>query len=154
MTKNWTSFLYLGTRFCKLSDIYIFTNVSCIGSSLSSRTRIKTLAYDTILVNARFFNNDMAAVPRMALTVGVATVLDSREVVVVVTGLRKALALSKAIGKLLSLHRITLINTLFTRGRRESSCEHHLCYLQIQIIELTKNFSGLFLLFSCIPGRL
>jgi len=67
------------------------------GSSLASRTRIKTLAYDTILANARFFNNDIAAVPRMALTVGVATVLDSREVVVVVTGLRKALALSKAI---------------------------------------------------------
>lgn len=61
----------------------------------------------------------------MALTVGVATVLDSREVVVVVTGLRKALALSKAIGKPLPLHRITLINTLL-RGRRESSCEHHL----------------------------
>jgi len=38
----------------------------------------------------------------MALTVGVATVLDSREVVVVVTGQRKALALSKAIGK--SIH--------------------------------------------------
>lgn len=87
----------------------MLTNVSCVGSSLSSRTRIKTLAYDTILVNARFFNNDIAAVPRMALTVGVATVLDSREVVVVVTGLRKALALSKAIGKLLPLHRITLI---------------------------------------------
>ncbi|TFK75478.1 glucosamine-6-phosphate isomerase [Pluteus cervinus] len=67
------------------------------GSSLSSRTRIKTLAYDTILANARFFNNDISAVPRMALTVGVATVLDSREVVTVVTGLRKALALSKAI---------------------------------------------------------
>ncbi|KAF9453975.1 hypothetical protein P691DRAFT_693585 [Macrolepiota fuliginosa MF-IS2] len=70
---------------------------STIGSSLASRTRIKTLAYDTILANARFFNNDISAVPRMALTVGVATVLDSREVVVVVTGLRKALALSKAI---------------------------------------------------------
>lgn len=67
------------------------------GSSLSSRTRIKTLAYDTILANARFFNNDIAKVPRMALTVGVATVLDSREVIVVVTGQRKALALSKAI---------------------------------------------------------
>ncbi|KZT20544.1 Glucosamine/galactosamine-6-phosphate isomerase [Neolentinus lepideus HHB14362 ss-1] len=67
------------------------------GSSLVSRTRIKTLAYDTILANARFFNNDIAAVPRMALTVGVGTVLDSREVVVVVTGQRKALALSKAI---------------------------------------------------------
>lgn len=69
-----------------------------IGSSLASRTRIKTLAYDTILANARFFNNDISAVPRMALTVGVATVLDSREVVIAVTGLRKALALSKAIG--------------------------------------------------------
>ncbi|KAI0246386.1 glucosamine-6-phosphate isomerase [Lactifluus subvellereus] len=67
------------------------------GSSLSSRTRIKTLAYDTILANARFFGNDIAAVPRMALTVGVKTVLDSREVVVVVTGQRKALALSMAI---------------------------------------------------------
>ncbi|KAI0779574.1 glucosamine-6-phosphate isomerase [Fomes fomentarius] len=67
------------------------------GSSLASRTRIKTLAYDTILANARFFNNDIAAVPRMALTVGVATVLDAREVVVVVSGQRKALALSKAI---------------------------------------------------------
>jgi len=67
------------------------------GSSLSSRTRIKTLAYETILANARFFDNDVAAVPRMALTVGVKTVLDSREVVVVVTGQRKALALSMAI---------------------------------------------------------
>lgn len=75
----------------------ILTNHAA-GSSLASRTRIKTLAYDTILANARFFNNDISAVPRMALTVGVATVLDSREVVVVVTGLRKALALSKAIG--------------------------------------------------------
>lgn len=67
------------------------------GSSLASRTRIKTLAYDTILANARFFNGDISKVPRMALTVGVATVLDSREVVVVVTGQRKALALTHAI---------------------------------------------------------
>jgi len=71
-----------------------------LGSSLTSRTRIKTLAYDTILANARFFNNDISAVPRMALTVGVATVMESREVVVVVTGQRKSLALSKAIGAL------------------------------------------------------
>jgi len=74
------------------------------GSSLVSRTRIKTLAYDTILANARFFNNDISAVPRMALTVGVGTVLDSREVVVVVTGQRKALALSKAIGVYRGIH--------------------------------------------------
>ncbi|KAG6889109.1 Glucosamine-6-phosphate isomerase 1 [Termitomyces sp. Mi166 len=68
------------------------------GSSLASRTRIKTLAYDTILANARFFGNNINAVPRMALTVGVATVMDSREVIIIVTGLRKSIALSKAIG--------------------------------------------------------
>ena len=67
------------------------------GSSLVSRTRIKTLAYDTILANARFFNNDLEAVPRMALTVGIATVLDAREVILVVTGSKKAMALSQCI---------------------------------------------------------
>jgi glucosamine-6-phosphate deaminase len=46
------------------------------GSSLKSRTRVKTLAYDTILANSRFFGNDLSQVPRMALTVGVGTVLD------------------------------------------------------------------------------
>jgi glucosamine-6-phosphate deaminase len=47
------------------------------GSSLKSRTRVKTLTYDTILANSRFFGNDLTQVPRMALTVGVGTVLDA-----------------------------------------------------------------------------
>ncbi|KAF2097901.1 hypothetical protein NA57DRAFT_40889, partial [Rhizodiscina lignyota] len=67
------------------------------GSSLKSRTRVKTLAYDTIVANSRFFNNDLAQVPRMALTVGVQTVLDAREVVIIITGTHKALALQKTI---------------------------------------------------------
>lgn len=46
------------------------------GSSLVSRTRVKTLAYDTVLANSRFFDNDLDAVPKMALTVGVQTILD------------------------------------------------------------------------------
>ena len=46
------------------------------GSSLKSRTRVKTLAYDTILANSRFFGHDLNKVPKMALTVGVQTVLD------------------------------------------------------------------------------
>ena len=50
------------------------------GSSLVSRTRVKTLAMDTILANARFFDGDLAKVPTMALTVGVGTVMDAREV--------------------------------------------------------------------------
>ncbi|ELW69095.1 Glucosamine-6-phosphate isomerase 1 [Tupaia chinensis] len=49
------------------------------GSSLVSRTRVKTLAMDTILANARFFDGDLAKVPTMALTVGVGTVMDARE---------------------------------------------------------------------------
>lgn len=48
------------------------------GSSLASRTRVKTLAYETILANSRFFGNDLTKVPKMALTVGVGTVLDVR----------------------------------------------------------------------------
>ncbi|THX05890.1 glucosamine-6-phosphate isomerase [Aureobasidium pullulans] len=67
------------------------------GSSLASRTRVKTLAYDTIVANSRFFGNDIAKVPRMALTVGVQTVLDAREVVIIITGSHKALALQKCI---------------------------------------------------------
>ena len=50
------------------------------GSSLASRTRIKTLAKETIVANARFFDNDISQVPTQALTVGVATVMDAREV--------------------------------------------------------------------------
>jgi glucosamine-6-phosphate deaminase len=46
------------------------------GSSLASRTRVKTLAYETIAANSRFFGGDMAGVPKMALTVGIGTILD------------------------------------------------------------------------------
>ena len=45
-----------------------------------SRTRIKSLAVDTIEANARFFGGDVTKVPKSALTVGVGTVMDAREV--------------------------------------------------------------------------
>ncbi len=61
-------------------------------SSLSSRTRVKTLTPDTIAVNARFFGGDTAAVPARALTVGVGTILSAREVVILATGHKKARA--------------------------------------------------------------
>ena len=67
------------------------------GSSLSSRTRIKTLTYDTIVANARFFDNDITQVPKTALTVGVATVLDAREVLIIITGYKKARALAACV---------------------------------------------------------
>jgi glucosamine-6-phosphate deaminase len=62
------------------------------GSSLGSRTRVKTLAFETIEANARFFGGDVRLVPRMALTVGVQTIMDAREVVVIATGSEKAVA--------------------------------------------------------------
>lgn len=67
------------------------------GSSLTSRTRVKTLAQDTLEANARFFDNDISKVPKQALTVGVGTVMDAREVMILITGSNKAFALYKAI---------------------------------------------------------
>jgi len=67
------------------------------GSSLASRTRVMTLTYDTILANSRFFDGDINKVPKTALTVGVGTVMDAREVLIIVNGYKKARALRHAI---------------------------------------------------------
>lgn len=67
------------------------------GSSLTSRTRIKTLRYDTILANSRFFGGDMTKVPKQALTVGVGTVMDAREVIIIISGYNKARALKEVV---------------------------------------------------------
>lgn len=67
------------------------------GSSLSSRTRIKTLTYDTRVANSRFFGNDIGKVPKTALTVGVGTVMDAEEVLILVSGYAKARALQKCV---------------------------------------------------------
>ena len=66
-------------------------------SSLSSRTRIKTLTEDTLIANSRFFNNDVYQVPKYALTIGVATLLDAEEVMLLITGHSKALALQACV---------------------------------------------------------
>ncbi|KAF3172218.1 hypothetical protein TWF225_008629 [Orbilia oligospora] len=67
------------------------------GSSLASKTRVKTLTNDTIVANARFFNGDIHAVPKSAVTVGVRTVLDAREVILIADGRAKAEAVRKAV---------------------------------------------------------
>lgn len=66
-------------------------------SSLNSHTRVKTLTTDTRIANSRFFNGDMNAVPGTALTVGVGTVMDAREVMILCNGHGKARALQAAI---------------------------------------------------------
>lgn len=67
------------------------------GSSLTSRTRIKTLTTDTVIANSRFFDNDVNKVPKTALTVGVGTVLDAKEVLILVNGHHKSRALYHAV---------------------------------------------------------
>ncbi len=67
------------------------------GSSLSSRTRVKTLTKDTKIMNSRFFGGDPEKVPKTALTVGVGTVMDAREVLVLASGINKARALQHSI---------------------------------------------------------
>jgi glucosamine-6-phosphate deaminase len=67
------------------------------GSSLASRTRIKTLTYDTKVANSRFFDGDVEKVPATALTVGVGTLLEAKEVLILVSGHNKARALHHAI---------------------------------------------------------
>lgn len=62
------------------------------GSSLASRTRDKELTYDTILANSRFFDNDVDKVPKLALTVGVGTLMDSQEIMILADGYKKARA--------------------------------------------------------------
>ncbi|MGS0686806.1 glucosamine-6-phosphate deaminase [Nakamurella sp. GG22] len=60
------------------------------GSSLASRTRIKTLARQTRVDNARFFDGDLDAVPTHCLTQGLATIMSARHLVLVATGAGKA----------------------------------------------------------------
>jgi glucosamine-6-phosphate deaminase len=67
------------------------------GSSLTSRTRVKTLTYDTIKANSRFFDNDVNKVPKTALTVGVGTVMDAEEVMILISGYGKARALRQCV---------------------------------------------------------
>lgn len=67
------------------------------GSSLTSRTRMKTLTQDTIIANSRFFNNDVNLVPKTALTVGVGTVMAAKSVLIIVNGHNKARALQHGV---------------------------------------------------------
>ncbi len=76
-------------------DGHIAFNEPC--SSLTSRTRVKTLTQDTIIANSRFFNNDVNQVPKTALTVGVGTIMDSEQVLIIVNGHGKARALAMGV---------------------------------------------------------
>lgn len=67
------------------------------GSSLTSKTRMKTLTQDTVIANSRFFDNDVNLVPKTALTVGVGTIMAAKSVLLIVNGYNKARALKHGV---------------------------------------------------------
>ncbi len=66
-------------------------------TSLTSRTGVRDLTTDTLIANSRFFGNDPTKVPTQALSVGVGTVTDSKEVLILINGHNKARALAASV---------------------------------------------------------
>ena len=64
---------------------------------IASRTGVRDLTTDTRIVNSRFFGNDPEKVPAQALSVGVGTVTDSKEVLILINGHNKARALAATV---------------------------------------------------------
>lgn len=94
-------------------------------SSLTSRTRVKTLTTDTIIANSRFFENDVNKVPKTALTVGVGTVLDAKEVLILVNGHGKARALRHAVEE--SVNHMWTISALQLHPKGIIVCDFDAC---------------------------
>lgn len=65
-------------------------------SSLGSRTRIKTLTQQTLQSNSQYFA-DSGTQPQVAVTMGIATILDARHILLLATGVEKAQAVRDAI---------------------------------------------------------
>ena len=79
-------------------------------SSLASRTRIKTLTEQTRADNARFFDGDLAKVPFHCITMGVGTIMESRQVLMLAFGANKAAAIAEAVeGPITSMNPATVL---------------------------------------------
>ncbi len=95
------------------------------GSSLTSRTRVKTLTRDTIIANSRFFDGDLEKVPKTALTVGVGTVLDAEEVVILINGHKKARALAEVVQN--GINHLWTVSALQLHPKGTIVCDEEAC---------------------------
>lgn len=66
-------------------------------SSLRSHTRVKTLTTQTMRIKAKLFDNDIEKVPHTVLTVGIGTIMEAKEVMILAAGSAKAAATKAAI---------------------------------------------------------
>ena len=94
------------------------------GSSLSSRTRIKTLTTKTIVANSRFFDT-VDDVPKTAITVGVGTILESKEILILVDGSHKARALYHAVEG--SVNQMWTVSALQLHRKGIIVCDYDAC---------------------------
>ena len=79
------------------------------GSSLGSRTRIKTLGEKTRLDNSRFFNN-LDEVPKYAITMGVGTIMEAKKLLLLASGLNKAEAIKSTVeGPIMAKYPATIV---------------------------------------------
>ncbi|MDE0089369.1 MAG: glucosamine-6-phosphate deaminase [Candidatus Poribacteria bacterium] len=68
-----------------------------VGSSLASRTRIVTLTESTLVANASHFEGDMSAVPEIAITMGIGTIMEAKQCLLLANGTSKSEAIAKAV---------------------------------------------------------
>jgi len=79
------------------------------GSSLGSRTRIKTLSEKTRRDNARFFNS-IDEVPKYAITMGVGTIMEARSLLLLASGKSKAEAIRATVeGPIMAKYPATIV---------------------------------------------
>jgi len=79
------------------------------GSSLGSRTRIKTLGMKTRLDNSRFFSN-LDEVPKYAITMGVGTIMEAKKLLLLANGINKADAIKATVeGPIMAKYPATIV---------------------------------------------
>ncbi|TXI93930.1 MAG: glucosamine-6-phosphate deaminase [Neisseriales bacterium] len=108
------------------------------GSSLASKTRSKDLNLSTIIANSRFFGGDIEKTPKLALTIGIDTVMQAKEVIVMAKGFNKALAVCQAIeGAVSSMCPITALQY---HKKALIICDEHAAYeLKLKTIKYFEN---------------
>ena len=110
-------------------------------SSLGSLTRVKTLTMDTIIANSRFFDNDIKKVPKTALTVGVKTVLDAEEIVIIISGHNKARALAKVVEE--GVNHMWTVSALQLHPKGMIVCDEDSTYeLKVGTVKYFKDIEG------------
>ena len=92
---------------------------------LNSRTGVRDLTEDTKIVNSRFFDNDPSQVPSKALSVGVGTVTDSKEVLLLISGHNKARALKECVEG--GVNQMWTISALNLHNNAYIACDEMAC---------------------------